>query len=170
MRTLLGNGDLLLYLDYDGVLHHEDVWWHARIGPYLRAPDAYKLFQHLDLLETLLAPFPEVRIILSTSWVRRYGCSKAAKQLGPRLRHRVLGATFHSRMNEDLFLNTPRGQQVWNDVQRRKPRGWLALDDDGEGWPTESSGHFIRTHETDGISDPQVLAILKERLEALSRC
>ncbi len=43
MRKLIGHGELLLYLDYDGVLHHEDVWWHARIGPYMRAPDEYKL-------------------------------------------------------------------------------------------------------------------------------
>ncbi len=167
MRTLSGNGELLLYLDYDGVLHHEDVWWHARIGPYLRASDEYKLFQHLNLLETLLAPYPEVRIVLSTSWVRRYGCSKSAKQLGPRLRQRVLGATFHSRMNEDIFMSSPRGLQVWEDVLRRKPRDWLALDDDAEGWPPESAGHFVKTHDHDGISDPRVLAIVKERLEAL---
>ena len=82
----------------------------------------------------------------------------------------MLGATFHSRMNEVKFLELPRGQQVWSDVQRRKPRGWLALDDDGEGWPAESAGHFIHTHETEGISDPQVLSVLKERLEFLSRC
>lgn len=170
MRALAGEGGLLLYLDYDGVLHHEDVWWHARVGPYLRAPDQYKIFQHLDLLEQLLAPYDEVRLILSTSWVRRYGCSKAGKQLGPRLRQRVLGATFHSRMNEFKFMELPRGQQVWNDVLRRKPRGWLALDDDGEGWPAESAGHFIKTHATEGISDNQVLSVLKERLMFLSRC
>ncbi len=169
MRTLSGAGELLVYLDFDGVLHHHDVWWHARIGAHMRAPDQYKIFQHLDLLERLLAPYPEIRIILSTSWVRRYGCSKTSKQLGPRLRQRVLGATFHSRMDENKFMELPRGQQVWNDVQRRKPAGWLALDDDGDGWPEESAGHFIKTHETEGISDAQVLAVLKERLEALCR-
>jgi len=169
MRTLSGNGGLLLYLDYDGVLHHEDVWWHARIGPYLRAPDQYKLFQHLELLESLLAPFPEVRIILSTSWCRRYGCTKAAKELGPRLRQRVLGATFHSRMNEDLFMALPRGKQVWEDVLRRKPRDWLALDDDGDGWPPECAGHFVKTHDHDGISDPQVLATFTKKLVAMCK-
>jgi hypothetical protein len=120
MRPLSGNGQHLLYLDFDGVLHHHDVWWHERVGPYMRAPEEYKLFQHLPLLETALMPYPAVRIILSTSWVRRYGCAKAAKQLGPRLRQRVIGATFHSRMNEGLFQELPRGKQVWDDVRRRK--------------------------------------------------
>ena len=170
MRTLSGNGGLLLYLDFDGVLHHENCLWHPRIGAYLSAPEEFKIFQHVDLLERLLAPYPEVRIILSTSWVRRYGCTKSAKQLGPRLRQRVIGATFHSRMNEDLFMDLPRGKQVWADVQRRQPRDWLALDDDGDGWLPECAGHFIQTHEANGISDPQVLAALKARLEALCRC
>jgi hypothetical protein len=169
MKIPPGRGSLLLYLDYDGVLHHEDVWWHARIGPYLRAPDEYKLFQHLTLLETLLAPFPQVNIILSTSWVRRYGCSKTAKELGPRLRQRVLGATFHSQMNEDLFMAMPRGRQVWEDVLRRKPRDWLALDDDGDGWLPESAEHFVKTHDHDGISDPQVLATFRTKLEAMCK-
>ena len=32
MNVLSGHGGLLLYLDYDGVLHHENVLWHPRMG------------------------------------------------------------------------------------------------------------------------------------------
>ena len=32
MKPLSGNGLLLLYLDYDGVLHHENVLWSRTIG------------------------------------------------------------------------------------------------------------------------------------------
>lgn len=169
MKSLAGHGGLLLYLDFDGVLHHHDVWWHELVGPYMRAPEEYKLFQHLPLLEKTLAPYPQVRIVLSTSWVHRYGCAKAAKQLGPRLRQRVIGATFHSRMDQDLFAELPRGKQVWDDVQRRKPSGWIALDDDGDGWPPESAGKFIQTHDKDGISHPEVLERIQAALEALCR-
>lgn len=169
MKPLSGHGGLLLYLDFDGVLHHHDVWWHELVGPYMRAPEEYKLFQHLPLLERILEPYPQVRIVLSTSWVHRYGTAKAAKQLGPRLRHRVVGATFHSRMDQDLFAELPRGKQVWDDVQRRKPSGWVALDDDGEGWPQECASNFIQTHEKEGISDLAVLAQFKEKLEALCK-
>lgn len=167
MRPLSGNGELILYLDYDGVLHHENVLWSHTIGAYLSAPDHYKLFQHLDLLEALLAPYPQVRIILSTSWVHRYGCAKAARQLGPRLRQRVVGATLRSLVNQALFLGKPRGLQVWEDVQRRKPRDWIALDDDGNGWPLETTGKFIKTHDKDGISHPEVLAKFMAGLEQL---
>lgn len=164
MKPLSGHGGLLLYLDFDGVLHHHDVWWHELVGPYMRAPEEYKLFQHLPLLERMLEPYPHVRIVLSTSWVHRYGCAKAAKQLGPRLRQRVVGATFHSRMSQDLFTALPRGTQVWDDVQRRKPKNWIALDDDPEGWPTESAGKFIQTDAKDGISTVEVLRSLEAAL------
>ena len=164
-----GTGALVLYLDYDGVLHHENVRWHPRIGAYLSAPDGYVLFQHAELLERLLTPYPDVQIVLSTSWVRRYGCTKAAKNLRPALRSRVIGATFHSRMDEQQFAEAPRGMQVWSDVLRRKPRDWLALDDDWLHWPKWCLDKYVRTHEHEGISEPAVLQELKAKLEVLSR-
>lgn len=146
----------MLYLDFDGVLHHENVLWHPRIGAYLSAPDGYVLFQHAELLEQILAPYPAVQIVLSTSWVRRYGCTRAAKNLRPALRSRVIGATFHSKMDKQQFAEAPRGMQVWSDVLRRKPRDWLALDDDWSHWPKWCLEKYVRTHEHAGLSDPAV--------------
>ena len=159
-----GTGEQLLYLDYDGVLHHENCLWHPKIGAYLSAPVGYVLFQHAELLEQLLAPYPQVQIVLSTSWVRQYGYSKAAKNLRPVLRSRVIGATYRSNMREYEFCALPRGLQVWSDVIKRKPSDWLALDDVTEGWPEHTVPHFVRTHEHEGISDPSVAAEFQEKL------
>lgn len=163
-----GSGGRVLYLDFDGVLHHESVLWHPRVGAYLSAPDGHVLFQHSELLEQLLAPYPQIEIVLSTSWAVRYGCAKAAKNLRPALRSRVIGATYHSRMLKHEFIETPRGLQVCADVSRRKPRAWLALDDNNEGWPKHAQEHFVQTHEHLGISEPAVLETLKTKLSLLS--
>lgn len=159
-----GYNGLVLYLDYDGVLHHENVLWHPRRGAYMSAPPGYVLFQHVDLLEQILAPYPAVQIVLSTSWVRSYGCVNTAKRLPPSLKSRVIGATFHSKMNENNFTAAPRGMQVWNDTLRRKPKDWIALDDDFLDWPAWCIDKYIRTHEHEGISDPAVEAKLREKL------
>ena len=159
-----GTDSDVLYLDYDGVLHHENVLWHPSIGSYLSAPDEYVLFQHSELLESLLAPYPQVAIVLSTSWSVRYGCAKAAKNLRPSLRMRVIGATYHAKMSKQTFLSMPRGAQVWADVTRRRPRKWLALDDNDEGWPSHAGEHFLKTHKHEGISESTVLEDLKARL------
>ena len=159
-----GTGEFLLYVDFDGVLHHQNCLWHPLVGAYLSAPTGYVLFQHAELLEHLLAPYPAVRIILSTTWVVRYGCVQSAKNLRPALRSRVIGSTFNGRMSREDFDSKSRGEQVWADVQKRKPKGWLALDDVYEGWPTAALPHYVRTHKWEGISDPEVLAELKGKL------
>ena len=167
MKPLAGHDALVLYLDYDGVLHHENVRWHPRQGAYLDAPDGYALFQHAVLLETLLAPYPSLRIVLSTSWVRVFGYSRAAKRLTPQLRARVIGATYHSTMRAQDFAAMPRGYQVWNDVQRRQPRDWLALDDDAQDWPDWCRDRLVHTHEHAGLSEPAVRAELRAKLAAM---
>ena len=164
-----GRGELLLYLDYDGVLHHENVLWHPRRGAYLQAPDRYVLFQHSALLEEVLAPYPQVGIILSTSWVRTYGFSRTAKRLPQALRERTIGATFHSELRhlEDAFASMPRGLQILRDVQRRLPRDWLAIDDDVINWPAEHLHKVVQCDPYEGLSAPTVLTELKRKLAAM---
>lgn len=164
MKALRGLDGTLLYLDFDGVLHHEDVWWHPRHGAFLKTP-GHQLFEHTHLLEKALEPYPDVRIVLSTSWVRVRRFSRAVKRLPPGLRERVVGATFHTRMNREFFEGLSRGTQIVKDVERRKPRHWLALDDDVDGWPSGHRQHLIQTDEVLGISAPGVLQELQVRLE-----
>lgn len=163
MKQQRGEGETVLYLDFDGVLQHENVWWHPRRGAYIQTP-GYRLFEHVPLLEATLAQFPEVRIVLSTSWVRYRGFSDSAKRLGPLLRERVIGATFHTRMNRTGFEGLPRGIQVLNDVARRRPRNWVALDDDVENWCPDYMDFLIPCHKDLGISAPGVIDALTRRL------
>lgn len=159
-----GAGELVLYLDYDGVLHHENCLWSQR-GPYIKGPEKYKIFQHVGLLEQMLEPYPQIKIVLSTSWVRSYGCTGAAKRLqSESLQKRVIGATFHTKMNRDAFNAAPRGMQVWGDVAVRMPLDWLALDDDYLHWPKWTLDKYVRTHEHEGISDPKVQQELEHKL------
>jgi hypothetical protein len=164
-------GGRVLYLDFDGVLHPEDVWRRPGWGPYVATPPGHRVFEHADLLLELLRPYPDIRIVLSTSWVRVLGSvRKVARRLPPELRSRVIGATWHSSMSADGFQEMPRGIQVWSDVRRRLPEAWLALDDDDAGWPAECRDHLVHTDAVLGISAPSVLAYLKEKLTLMGTC
>lgn len=158
-----GYGEPVLYLDYDGVLHHENVHWDPRRGAYA-GPPGFQLFEHAELLEKLLAPYPAVRIVLSTSWVRTYGCSGSAKRLPLGLRDRVVGATFHSKMSEPDFVAKPRGLQVTEDVMRRRPSAWMALDDVDEGWPGSVRSNVVLTDERLGIASPGIEEAIRAQL------
>jgi hypothetical protein len=45
-------------------------------------------------------PYPQVRSVLSTSWVRQYGFAGAAKRLPPSVRARAIGAMMQWRAKE----------------------------------------------------------------------
>ncbi len=162
-------GGRVLMLDFDGVLHPESVYLLHKRGPTLIDAPGHSLFEHCGLLEEILLPYVELRIVLSTSWVRRYRGSiqRVARRLTPGLRARVVGATYHSAMDASEFAAAPRGMQVWADVLRRKPAAWLALDDDWLHWPTWCRDCLVRTDPILGISEPSVLAELQTKLASM---
>lgn len=160
-------GGHVLYLDFDGVLHPEDVWVRPRGGPYVRTPAGHALFEHAELLEDLLDPYPAVRLVLSTSWVCRYGFTRTVGFLPVRLASRCVGATFHGEMNRYWFDQLTRGAQVHADVHRRMPARWLAVDDCGEGW-ADADKCVVLSHPVEGLAAPAVLAKLTAALERFS--
>ncbi|MBN3762329.1 HAD domain-containing protein [Burkholderia sp. Ac-20365] len=158
-------GGLILYLDFDGVLHPSDVWRRAGRPPYVKSPPGHRVFEHADLLVEVLAPFPDIRIVLSTSWVSVFkGVVKAARYLPEELRLRVIGATWHSAMDGSVFARLPRSLQILTDVHRRRPMAWLALDDDDEEWPAWCRSRLIHTHPVLGIGDVVALTKLRNKL------
>jgi hypothetical protein len=161
-------GGMIIYVDFDGCLHPSEVFWRPRVGPFLMSP-GHELFENVYLLEHELAPYPQAQIVLSTSWVVHYQGSlrRVAANLGPSLAARVIGATFHSRMNRTEFQWATRGQQVWADVIRRKPTAWLALDDDADGWPLWCQSRLVQCDPMLGIAAPGVLAQFRTRLQEM---
>jgi len=150
----------LLFLDYDGVLHHEDVRRVRGVGPVVQVGS---LFEHAPVLERLLEPYPAVRIVLSTSWVRVLGYDEAKRYLPPALSARVVGATTHTKMRmSELGV---RGAEVWTDVCRRRahPR-WVAIDDTDEGWHEIARPHFVLSHPEQGLGHPDVATALEAAL------
>ncbi|WP_266180809.1 HAD domain-containing protein [Dyella humicola] len=164
---------MILYLDFDGVLHHDDVRLDLHNRPYLRGSGT--LFEYADRLTQVLAPYPQVKIVLSTSWVRVKRFSYAVGRLPVELRQRVIGATWHSRfmLDDELldwWLNTAtRYEQIIRDVRRRQPQQWLALDDDAEGWPDSASAHLVCCDSRLGLSESRVCRELEGRLAEFHR-
>ncbi len=168
------SADVVLYLDLDGVVHHEKVLWHPRKGIYMSPYEAagHSLFEWVPFLESVLQPHPAVALVLSSTWCIRPGYSATLKRLPASLRARFIGGTYHRRVhgvdpwNLSMFRTTPRGVQVQEDAQRRKPHQWIALDDDLEDWPDSSRQNLIACEGTTGLSNPEVQHELREKLRS----
>ncbi|WP_312841162.1 HAD domain-containing protein [Delftia tsuruhatensis] len=166
------SADVVLYLDLDGVVHHEKVLWHPGKGIYMSPYEAagHTLFEWLPILEQALEPYPALALVLSSTWCIRPGYSATLKRFPITLRSRFIGGTYHKRVhgvdpwNQAMFRKTPRGVQIQQDAQRRKPHHWIALDDDLEDWPAAYRHHLIACDGTTGLSDPGVQRELKEQL------
>lgn len=129
----------ILYLDFDGVLHRQLTIQQVRRG------QAVALFEFAERLESALVSYPSVGIILSTSWVVGHGLQFCLNSLRrPSLCDRVVGATFDPAvMSIGAFADKARWQQILDDVERRRPSAWLAVDDDVAGVPPEYGERFI---------------------------
>lgn len=156
------------YCDYDGVVHRDEVYTSTLSGIYMNEP-GYALFEWLPILEALLAPHPDVKIVLSTSWVRLRGFEFAKAQLSKSLQAKVIGATFDNRLLQKLeFDLMPRGVQVLTDAKSRRPARWFAIDDDDVGWPPAFRGNLIKTDGRLGLSDPLVQQAIVGMLSSYS--
>jgi hypothetical protein len=149
-----------LYLDYDGVLHAADVRV-TRDEPlrprvYVAGePTDRPLFVYASLLELILNPYPDLKIILSTSWVRAFGFEYSLAQLSPALQARVVGA---------VRVPAPtRFDSINIDAEERGLTAWLALDDDVCGWPQE------RRHQVVAPTDP-LLALAQRGIASELAC
>ena len=144
-----------LFLDYDGVLHSDDVY-RNKSGIALKSGGT--LFEHAHILAVAIEPHPEVNIVLSTSWVRELGFERAKKYLPPSLQSRVTGATYHSSFELDDGLQTPwvllnRYEQIARHVLKHNIKDWLAVDNDNEAWPSALNHRLVHTDDDLGLGE-----------------
>lgn len=160
---------MILFLDFDGVLHPDAVYLRHSGQIELRTEGA--LFMWADRLAAALQPHPGVRIVLSTSWVRNIGFHRARKALPADLAVRVVGATWHSGMGKGWpdyipWDNQTRYEQIQAYLSRLSaPARWIAVDDDAQGWASAELHRLIQTDPNSGISSPETLAALAGKLE-----
>lgn len=166
MPKIITSVHKILYLDYDGVLHPEEVYRSPKRGIFLKT-EGHTLFEWSPILEEIVLQHPHTRIVLSTSWVRQTDFNYARAQLPQSLQDLVIGATFHRRHMQKLeFDLMSRGEQIVADSFRRASlNSWVALDDDYLGWPTWCRNNLIATDGMLGLSDPIVQQALRNMLK-----
>lgn len=159
-----------LYLDYDGPMHSDEVyltrdWQTGKRMPKMQR-DGHILFEYAPILARLLAPYPDLPIVLSTSWVRVMGFDTARSYLIPDLHRRVVGGVFHREyFPASEWDYTYRGDQVRRDVSVRRLSRWVAVDDDNLGWDGLED-HLCLVDSTTGLGCPQAQARLAALLAA----
>jgi hypothetical protein len=112
---------LILFLDFDGVLHPDPCF------------DALRLFEQVPRLEAVLAEFPETDLVLSTNWRTDRTLTQLREFLGSAIATRVVGATpyFGSFAAPARLLPYHRHAECvqWLLENDAEDQAWIALDD-----------------------------------------
>ncbi len=159
---------MVIYLDFDGVLHPDAVYTHRNEPLVLRAPG--ELFMHAHALQECLAPYPEAKIVLSTNWVRFLGYERTLKKMPAKFAKRVIDATWHESMlnnEEDPGSWMKRFQQIEFHVERTSVKRWLAIDDlhsGSESWPQDMLHRLVLTEQSKGLGCLNAQADLNTKL------
>jgi hypothetical protein len=164
-RARLRQGAQVIFLDIDNVLHAIDAY--VVNGRVVAGSPTSQLFQFATDLEVLLAPYPSVVIILSSSWVPVLGYKFTVAQFPQQsLQARMKGSTFEQEDETDAdWQHLSRGAQVLRFVRRYKLRNWLAIDDMRAGFDGHEA-RLIHCQTGVGLGDKDVQALFVTRLQS----
>jgi len=152
---------VILFLDFDGVLHPDPC------------TDAGRLFEHAPRLARVLDAFPGVGVVLSTSWRTLRAEQELIAALPSSLRPRVLGLTPRcSDFTPPIELVPYRRQAEcaqWLREHGMAADPWWALDGRAE-WFVPYCEHLIECDPRTGFDErvaarlASVLTVARERI------
>lgn len=141
-----------IYLDFDGVLHPDEVYRRRDGSIFVRnvpGMDA-ALFMWAAGLEERICN-RDVQVVLATSWVKVLGFQRAVARLPTGIASKVVGSTYHSSQRQD-WDQYSRYQQIQRHATRHRIQTWLALDNDVKDWSIKAEDHLCACDDITGIS------------------
>jgi uncharacterized protein (DUF433 family) len=161
----------VLYLGISGVLHPSASTYELVCG---RSPwdDSHRRYEAVPWLSSILAAWPDVRIVLSSTQPWKHGLQQVLEHLGV-LAERVIGFTY-----EDLTKNAVRtvrtrsgttrkvalsNEDYWRlnksdvvvaHVEWLEPAAWVAVDDEDILWPRKFAEQVCIIDGCEGLAHP----------------
>ncbi|MDR8401856.1 HAD domain-containing protein [Paraburkholderia sp. USG1] len=129
------------------------------------------LIEFAPYLADVLAPWPQVQIIVTTSWLQTLGAERTIGLLPEQLRRRVVGTTLGTppRLSE-ISNGSAKAMTVIRHAVRHGLTTWLAIDDEAWGVPSDFEQHFLHTDSDTALGAPRARQQLREWLAANCFC
>lgn len=169
VRLTLDNSTPTLFVDFDGTLHVGNGYIDE--NEEISLDTGRPLLEFAPLLVELLEPYPDVEMVLTTSWARRLPQERVVAYLPSELRPRVVGTTSNIKPRRSYVLDgTERTHVITSYVYGKRLKHWLAVDDavfSAERFgrdPGELVDHFLLLDATRGINDETALKRIREWL------
>lgn len=124
---------MILFLDFDGVLHLEFL--PGSTPGKVRANTEY--WTHLPRIETVLREFPTIDVVVSSAWRLRHSLAELRELFSPDIARRIIGETPALGMKESD--RREKEIRLWLKEAGRQNESFIAIDDwaplFSDGWP-----------------------------------
>lgn len=152
----VNSDDIILFLDIDGVLHPADA-------AYLdsdKKPTGKDLFRWLPKLQEALVNFPQVKIVIHSSWRWVWETESEMRSYLPEwLNKRAIAIT-----NPEI---RDRHLSIVDYIYRNNISKYVILDDDGNAFPYQFPG-IVYCKSNQGLSRQSTYKTLIEKLTAFA--
>lgn len=151
---------MILFFEFSGLLHPSSVYVHSGRLPLQGEGE---LFSRSQVFSDFIAGQPGVRLVFSTNWCRIHGYKRTLTALPERMRERVIGSTYHSKLTEG-YDNTTRYRQISGFIGQSR----IAIDDLHEGDELNDglaadSHRPIRSYLARSLFDPKTACALRAK-------
>lgn len=176
----------VLFLDFDGVLHRPSLRTSAGLPALDPTIPGHRLFERLPLLDPVVDAFPDLQMVLSTTWVPSISVWQSTTPIAAfdgshpwactllpmlgRLGQQVVGSTFEIE-HASRWDGMTRYEQIEAFAARHHVDEWFALDDDTREWPLSRWYNIVCVNPRTALTvcDVDVLWCRLNKLRGYSR-
>ncbi|GGI55636.1 HAD domain-containing protein [Oxalicibacterium solurbis] len=115
---------MILFLDFDGVLH-----------PFPTPEDSSQLFVNRDRLESVLRDYPNVNVVISSTWRESLSLSALAALFSSDIQSRIVDVLPVIEIHSLADMEAIRFREI-HQYLNGSSDNWVALDDDLDLFPS----------------------------------
>ncbi|MEX3856484.1 HAD domain-containing protein [Paraburkholderia sp. BR10923] len=147
---------MVLFLNFDGVLHPNAVQFDKKNHPVLHAP-RHRLFESSNVLAEVVADFDDLRLVLNTWWTYKVGFEESLRHLPSSLSSRVDATILQ---HASFYPATPHRIELATDAAKNSAEPVLILDHADSRYPKCFLRLTLLLEPQIGLADPRAVHVL----------
>lgn len=151
---------MVVYLNFDGVLHPNHLSYRHRRLPELQCP-GHTVFEYVPALAEALVEHPDAAVVLNTWWTYHLAVDACLELLPTFIRKRVLGTTLRTAIYEGALPSRLREAEKHISAHAKEI---LILDNSAARYCSNLRPYLLLVDEERGLSCHSAMRALNRRL------